>query len=81
MQKREINICTGGFDFAASVAFRRQSDHLATYPFKRVFVFWHQVFHCLVLCVWFFIRTALDMPPPSCRCGTQLTALDKYARS
>ena len=38
MQKREINICTGGFDFAASVAFRRQSDHLATYPFKRVFV-------------------------------------------
>ena len=32
MQKREINICTGGFDFAASVAFRRQSDHLGTLP-------------------------------------------------
>ena len=30
LQKREINICTGGFDFAAPVAFRRQSDHLVT---------------------------------------------------
>ena len=86
MQKREINICTGGFDFAASVAFRRQPDHPATYPFKR------RASVCLMtMCViivdlvgfWLMwvIRTALDMPPPSCRCGTQLTALDKYARS